>query len=168
MDMPEKTSQVKKTSPRDFFLHVLAIVTLYIVAGSFLALLFQYINVYFPDKLDPNGYIAVSAAYSTIRWSIASLIIVYPLYLWVSWFLEKGYQRFPEKRQARIRKWLVYFTLFAAAIAIMVDLITLIFQFLGGDLTTRFALKVFSVLLVAGIVFGYYLWDVRRNDQETL
>ena len=56
----------------------------------------------------------------------------------------------------------MYFTLFAAGIAVIVDLIALINAFLGGELTTRFALKTISVLVVAGGVFGYYLYDLKR------
>ncbi len=43
------------------------------------------------------------------------------------------------------------------------DLVTLVYNFLGVDLTTRFVLKVLVVLLVAGTVFGYYLWDLRKK-----
>ncbi len=43
-----------RTPPRDFFLHLLTIVTLYIVAGSFIALIFRYIDVLFPDPLQSD------------------------------------------------------------------------------------------------------------------
>ena len=40
------------TYPRDFFLYLLATVTLYVSVISGLMLLFQFINLTFPDPLD--------------------------------------------------------------------------------------------------------------------
>lgn len=155
-----------KASPRDVFLHLLAIIALYVSAGSFIALLFQYINILIPDALDQSGHYGLMASYQTIRWSIASLLIVFPSYIFVSWYVNKEYAATPEKRMFRIRKWLVYFTLFIAALIIIGDLVTLIFNLLGGELTARFLLKIFTVLFVAGSVFGYYFWDLKRHTIE--
>ena len=152
--------QPEKILPKDVFLHLLGIIALYISAGSLIALLFEYINIFFPD---PLNYYPYSAIAGSIRWSMAALIIIFPVYALVSWMLNKDYILNPEKRELKIRKWLVYFTLFIAAITIIIDLVTLVYNFLGGDLTARFTLKVSAVLLVAGMVFGYYLWDLRKK-----
>ena len=156
----------QKTSPKDFFLHLLVIITLYISAGSFIALLFQYINLAFPDVLE-RGYQA-RGAFQVIRWSVAALVVIFPTYVWASWFLNRGYAKNPEKRDARIRKWLLYFTLFVAGLIIVGDLVAVIFNFLGGELTARFILKVLAMLFVAGSVFGYYFVDLRKNRRKEL
>lgn len=156
----------EKTSPKDVFLHLLSIVTLYTCAVAFLVLVFQYVNVVFPDPVSPDGYYAASGSYRAIRWSIASLVVFFPVYLLTMRHLEKSYQKNPSKRGLRIRKWLIYFTLFAAALIILGDLVTLIYRFLEGELTVRFILKVLAVLFVAGSVFGYYFWDVRRYKTD--
>lgn len=156
-------AELKKTSPRDFFLYLLSIVALYIVAWGFGALLFQYTNILFPDPLERNLYQRKSGSFQIIRWAMASLIIVYPLYIWSSWFLEKQYLKFPWKRDARVRKWLIYFTLSAAAVVMVADVVTLLYRLLGGELTGRFLLKVAAVLFVSGVIFGYYFWEMRRS-----
>ena len=161
---PVEPQQAKAVGPKDVFLHLLAIFALYTSAVSFLVLIFQYINLAFPDVLE-GGY-APRVSYGPIRWSIASLIVVFPVYVWVSWYLNKRYIAVPERRMARSRRWLVYFTLFAAAVIIIGDLVTLIYNLLGGELTARFILKVLAVLFVAGAVFWYYLWDLRRHHIE--
>ncbi len=162
------TNEIKKsTSPKDVFLHLLAIITLYVSAGSFVALLFQYINILFPDRLLAADYYYLESAYSTIRWSIASLIVIFPVYIWISRFLQKEMARDHEKAKSKIRKWLIYFTLFLTAIAIIVDLVTLIFNLLGGEITMHFILKVLVVLFVASAIFTYYLWDLRIHKDET-
>ncbi|MBU6414630.1 hypothetical protein KGQ34_00055 [Patescibacteria group bacterium] len=159
----------KSTSPKNVFLYLLAIITLYVSAGSFIALLFQYIDILFPDILVTKDYYYLEGAYSTIRWSIASLVIVFPVYIWISWFLQKEMVHDHEKAKSKIRKWLIYFTLFLAAIAIIADLVTLIFNLLEGEITAHFILKVLVVLFTAGTIFTYYLWDLRMHkyNEET-
>lgn len=153
----------EKTSPKDVFLHLLAIIALYVSAGSFIVLLFQFVNVFFPDILNQHERIG---AISAIRWSVSALVVVFPVYVLTSWYLNKSYQSAPLKRNLRIRKWLIYFTLFIAALIIIGDLVTLVYNLMSGELTIRFLLKILSVLFVAGSVFGYYFWDVRKYKTE--
>jgi hypothetical protein len=72
----------------------------------------------------------------------------------------------PVKRLSTIRRWLTYLTLFIAAGVLIGDLITLVYNLLGGELTVRFVLKVITVAAIAGTAFGYYLWDLRREERE--
>lgn len=157
---------LKRNLPRDVFLHLLAIITLYWSAVSFVALLWQYINYYFPDVL--NGYYGYMGFAGPIRVAVSSLIIVFPVFILVSWYLNKIYRRESAVRESKIRKWLIYFTLFVASLIIIGDLVSTINMLLGGEITARFILKALSVLLVAGFVFGYYLDDVRRNTPTNL
>lgn len=156
-----------RTSPKDFFLNLLSMAALYMSAGSFIALIFQYVNIFFPDVLEYQNYgDPLDAAYSAIRFAISTLIVSFPVYLLSLRFMSKDYVVNPEKRNLRIRKWLIYFTLFVAAVIIMGDLIALINTFLGGELTVRFVLKVLTVLVVIGAIFWYYLWDLRKYKTE--
>jgi len=153
-----------KTSPKDVFMQLLSIVTLYLSAFGFGGMLFQYINIYLPDILT-SDYYQVSNYYSGLRGALATLVIVFPVYIWTNWFLTNELIRVPEKLELRTRKWLLYFTVFASAGVIIGDLISLIYNFLQGELTTRFILKIIVILMIAGAVFGYYLWVLRRDNQ---
>ena len=156
----DNTLTKPKTTPKDFFLELGTMAALYVSAISLINLLFQTINYAFPDKLAYYG-----DPYSTgIRWAIASLVIIFPLFLLLSWLGGKGYRINPEKRELPIRKWLIYLTLFVAGIAVVVDLIALVNTFLSGEITTRFILKILTVLVVAGGVFGYFIHDLRQKD----
>ncbi|MEK7516638.1 MAG: DUF5671 domain-containing protein [Patescibacteria group bacterium] len=169
METGEKMMEnVKRpASPRDVFLHLFAIVTLYISAFSFGRLIFDYINLFLPDALEMGQYHAPARySYQSMRWSIAALIIVFPAYFFVSRYLLKLYEKNPAQKNLRIRKWLIYFTLFLAAIVIIIDLVTLVFRLLSGELTVRFILKVLTVLYIAGVIFGYYMWELRRHKYE--
>lgn len=154
-------AQTPKSTPRDVFWYLLMIVTLYISVVSLIALLFQYVNVALPDPLE----FYLSGALGTIRISMASLMVAVPIYLFISRLIERDVVKHPEKQELKVRKWLLYLTLFIASITIIVDLITLLNSFLSGELTTRFLLKVVIVLVVAAAVFGYYLWDIKRDPK---
>ncbi len=52
-------------------------------------------------------------------------------------------------------------TIFVAGLTVAIDLITLINTFLGGELTTRFLLKVLAVLLVASGGFMHFYADLK-------
>ncbi len=155
-----------KVTPKDFFLHLLSMVALYVSASSFLVLVFQYINLAFPDLVEYNYYFNTDGIYQSMRWAIASLIVIFPAYILTTRFLNKVYLKHPEKRELKVRKWLVYFTLFVASLTIVGDLVRLIFNFLEGEITMRFILKVLAVFFVAGSMFVYYLWDLRRHNTE--
>jgi hypothetical protein len=148
-------------SAQEAFMYLLLFLTLYISAVSTGTLLFQFTNRLLPDPLDlMEGW----RSFNFIRQAAASLIIAYPVFMFVTLRLRKAIAADPDKRASKIRKWLTYITLFIAAGIIIGDLITLVFNLLQGDLTLRFVLKVASVGLIAGTIFGYYLWDLKRDD----
>lgn len=156
----EQTHSYPRTTPKDFFLHLGSIVGLYVTAVSLLTLLFQLINTLFPDAASYNYGYSYTAG---IRNAIAALIIAFPLYLYLMSLVNKEMRTRPETAELPIRKWLTYFTLFIAGVTVAIDLIVVINAFLAGELTARFLLKVLSVLVVTGIVFGYYTFDLRRE-----
>ncbi|MFH1820615.1 MAG: DUF5671 domain-containing protein [Candidatus Nealsonbacteria bacterium] len=148
-----------RSTPKDVFLHLLNIFTFYLSVISFITLYIQYISVLFPDSL--NFYYTAMA--NSVRLSTSILVIAVPVYILTSWLLGKDLASNTERRELKLRKWLTYFTLFISAVTIIVDLIMFVFSFLSGELTIQFFLKVLVVLLVAGAVFGYYIWDLRRK-----
>ncbi len=152
-----------KSTPKDVFLHLLNIFTFFLGVISFITLYIQYISALFPDPL--NFYYTSMA--SAVRLSTSILVIAVPIYILTSWLLGRDLASNSERRELKLRKWLTYFTLFISAVTIIVDLIMFVFSFLSGELTTQFFLKVFVVLLVAGAVFGYYIWDLKRKKLKS-
>ena len=148
-----------KSSPRDVFIYILGTVALYLSAFSAILLLLSYVDIALPDPLkgdyyDPRGQ---------IRWFLAMLVVIFPVFLWTSRFIRRDIARDPAKGDIRVRKWLINLTLFLAALLIIGDLVGLIFNFLEGELTTQFILKVVAVLAVAAAIFWYYLMDLRTK-----
>jgi len=158
----EHNAAVKNT-PKDVFLHLLNILTFYISVIGFITLYVQYINALFPDPL--SFYYTGMA--NAVRLSMSILIIAVPIYLLTSWLLGKDLASNREKRELKLRKWLIYFTLFISAVTIIVDLIMFVYNFLSGELTIQFFLKILVVLLAAAAVFGYYIYDLRRKNMKS-
>jgi hypothetical protein len=139
---------------RDAFLHLLMFVSFFTTAVSSITLMFQYINRWLPDPALESYY--YNDDNSGIRWSIASLIVAFPLFLWISRIIHREMSEHVEKASSSIRRWLTYLTLFVAAATLMGDVITLVFYLLNGELTLRFMLKVLVVFYVAGAGFYYF------------
>ncbi|MEY4722841.1 MAG: hypothetical protein RLZZ324_354 [Candidatus Parcubacteria bacterium] len=148
-------------SAREAFMYLVLFMTLYISAFNLGSLLFDFINRAFPDATQGNYYDP-----STLRFAVASLIVAFPLYLWLSSLMQRAITRDPEKKTSKIRGWLTYLTLFVTAGIIIGDVIALLFNLLGGELTARFLLKVLVVGFIAGMIFGYYLWDSRKSEKS--
>ena len=151
-----------KTTAKDFFLYLGIIIGLYTNAVNFLILTFQIIERTFPlagEYIDPTG--------SDMIVGIAILIIFFPAFIYLAYLVNKDLKLNPGKKEMWIRRWMIFLTLFAAGLAVAIDLVVLIQRFLGAeDLTLRFFLKVIFVLSVAISAFKYYLYDLKRNINE--
>ncbi len=148
---------------RDAFFHLLSFVSLYTTVISTIILFFTYINKLFPDAALEQYQTDETGRLTTIRWSVAAIIVSYPLFVWISRILIKEMSKHTEKAVGGVRRWLTYFTLFVTASALMGDVITLIFYLLEGELSVRFLLKVTVVLGIAGAVFLYYFLSMRLD-----
>lgn len=149
-------------SARDAFLYLILFTTLYFSTYHLGSLLFDLINKAFPDPTLP----AYTALWDALRWSTSALIVAFPTFLFLSYHINKDLARHPVKRLSPIRRWLTYLTLFIASCVLIGDVTALIYNALGGELTTRLALKVLTVGAIAGTVFGHYLSDLRREERE--
>jgi hypothetical protein len=149
-------------SARDAFLYLVLFTTLYFSAYNLGSLLFDFIDRALPDPTVP----VYRSLWDGMRWSVSALIVAFPTFLFLSYHIGKDVARNPVKRLSPIRRWLTYLTLFIASCVLIGDGTTLIYNALGGELTSRLALKVLTVGAIAGTVFGYYLSDLRREERE--
>ncbi len=151
-------------SARDAFWYLLLFATLYVWVWQLGSLLFDLINHLLPDPADPAARGMTLGA--SMRWSVASLLVAFPVFAFVAHVLARALARDPLKRLSPVRRWLTYLTLFLAAGVLIGDTIALVYNALGGELTLRFVLKVGVVGVIAGAVFAFYLLDLRRDEVE--
>lgn len=152
-----------KTSAKDFFINLGAIVALYTTVVSLLNLLFTVIN---------NAYPQITTYYysssQSISFPVSTLIIFFPIFVLLMWLLERSYVTEPEKKHLGIKRWLTYITLFVAGLTLAGDLVTVLYYFIDGqELTTGFLLKILSVFVVILVVFLYYISDIRNKLTST-
>lgn len=148
-------NDTQKSSIKDVFLHLISIITLYGSVWALLTILFQIINIYIPDPLET--YSRLESAKRSIRFSLSVLIVMFPAYIWSLWFNNKKEQAEEWIKSTRTRSLLRNFTLFLAGLILLGSLISVVNQFLNGELTARFGLKILSIFSVIGSVFGFYL-----------
>ena len=151
-------------SAREAFLYLVLFTALYLSAYHLGSLLFDLINRAWPD---PAANPLWRSPEESMRWSIASIIIAFPVFLFVSHYLGRELASNAAKRLSAVRRWLTYLTLFVASGFLIGDLITLVYNTLGGELTTRFVLKVIVAGVIAGVIFGHYLRDLRQDERES-
>ncbi len=160
-----ETSQVlqkPKTTPKDFFLHLGAIVALYISVTSVLTLIFAII-----DQIYPKPFQYADPYASGVSLAMAMLIVAFPLYILFMRIISSVEKISPEKRELSVRKWLTFITLFVAGLVIAIDLIVLLQKFFAGEeITFAFALKVISIIVVLAAVFGFYLREIRHTATD--
>ncbi len=148
-----------KVTPKDFFLWVGAMASLYGGVVAFIALLFDYINQTFPNPVT-NAYYPGQYS-SSISYESATLIVLTPVFLIIMRLIRRGIANDPSRREIWIRRWALFLTLFLAGATMVVDLVVLVNTYLQGeDMTAGFLLKVLAVLLVVGLGFMHFLADL--------
>ncbi len=162
MDTNEAPATGSTSSPWDVFIHLLAVIALYVSVYAVLTLLFQYINLALPDPLDNNTF-----SNREIRYAVSILIIFFPAYCWAWRRIEIDLAANPGKRSFWVRTCPIYLTLFLAGLLALGDLASLVYYFMNGEWTSRFLLKVGSILAVAGAVLWYYRDALRRAPGVT-
>lgn len=150
-----------KTKALDVFVYVGIAISLVWSVVNLLQIVFSAIDRKFVDILNATTY--VDAYSSDVRMAIASLIVMYPLYVGLSWYVAKDIEKFLYKRDLLIRKVMVYLTLFVTVCTLVGTLVTLIYTYLGGELSVRFELKALAVFVVSLSLFAYYLYSMRRD-----
>lgn len=151
----------EKNTPRDFFLHAGAFASLYFSVIALIVLVFSVLEYVLPDNLQ---YMATYYdPYSgSVRFAIASLLVLAPLFIYLFSILEREARTNPERNRMSMRKWLTYVTLFIAGATIAGDTILVIDSFLGGELPMLFVLKVLVIFVIMGLGLVFFLLDIKN------
>lgn len=144
---------------RDLFVYFIIFVTLSMTAGGVGGLFFEFIDYFFEENLARNDF-----SFHSISWAIAQLIIAFPIYIILSGWINKNLLKHPEKRESLVRKLMIYFILTITAIVSITDLVIVLTSFLRGDITISFILNALVVLVIAILIFAYYFYEVKEDD----
>ena len=166
LDMPVPTPP-DVGGAREAFLHLLVFAALYATVIAGVSLVFDFINLWLPDAA-MTRYVApqTDALRVSIRWEMSTVIVAFPLLLWLSRVVVREMRAAPDKAKSPVRRWLTYLTLFFTSIALAVDVTVLVSALLEGELSARFVLKILVVLVAAGATFAYYLVSLQMAPER--
>lgn len=161
MNTQPQPNQFKSKGALDAFLNLFSLITLGWTSIAIGIILFQII-----DKFLSPGTIDYLSRFSQsgLKFGVASALIVAPIFLLIIGTLHKNYKREILNPQSIVYRWLTYLILLVTALNIIARLIQLVFKLLDGDYALAGILKIFVVLLIAGGIFGYYWYDLKRID----
>lgn len=155
-----RTHNDMKTKALDVFMYLGIGISLVLSVTNFLQVVFSAIDRKFFDVL---SYSYTDVTSSDVRFAIASLVVMFPVYLLLSWYTSRDIKKFIYKQDMWARKVLIYCALFVTILSLIGTLVAVVYTYLGGELTVKFGLKAVSVFLVAFALFGYYFYSLRRD-----
>lgn len=165
---PHNMSSVSHTSESKFgmwitFEYVLFFISLATVASSLAGILHYFVDFYLKDSILVYEYGVRSFTNSMITGYEAALIVAFPIFAVLAAVLLRQYKTNPEVGDIRIRKNLVYVALIWTFVAMLVRIIKIVYDFLGGAAGGNSLMHLIVTLLTAGPIFVYFLLDVRKD-----
>lgn len=143
------------------FYYLLSLVALIFVSISVGMIAFGIISQTVADTLALNSYGDYNGQF---RFAISALFIATPIFFIINRFINRGLQSKELDQESGIRRWLTYFILLVSSITVLGIFISVINNFLNGELTLSFVLKALTMLIISGSVFSFYLYDIKRAD----
>lgn len=149
----------QKDSAKFAFFYMLSLVALGFMAYSVGAIVFQIINKTIVDVLARGVYNDFA-----MKFAISALIIAAPIYYWMAVLIVKNLYKGLMDKDSGVRRWLTYFIIFVTSIIMIGYAIGILYNFLDGELTTKFILKAITAIVISAITFSYYLYDIKRKE----
>ncbi|PWB38917.1 MAG: hypothetical protein C3F02_01505 [Parcubacteria group bacterium] len=143
------------------FFYMLSLIALVFVAVASGTILFQIINKLVPDIANIYSSMYLDEA---MRFGISALIIASPIFYITARQIYKSLYNGSLSSDSGVRKWLTYLILLVSIIVMIAWLIAILNGFLSGELTAKFVLKALTAIIISGIVFSFYFYDIRRDD----
>ncbi len=149
--LPEPPGRLE--AAREAFFHLVAFATLATWIFSIGSIWFDLIDAWIPDPTVDrfNGF-----ALGSISRQLASIIVGFPAFIWATRSILRDQLENPDKAESAVRRWVSNIGLLLTTLVFMCDLIIFVTSVLQGELTTRFALRCWVVVVLAGAVFLYY------------
>ena len=137
----------------DAVLYGLMFVALLVMIWNLVDLGFSLIEVWLPDPLhDMTGH----WSNTSMRWSIATLIVALPLFLWLNMRASRAVVVDPGQRRAPLRRRFGALTLFLAALSLLGAAVAVVYAGLTGVVTAQFLAKTGLVVTVACLTIGWF------------
>jgi hypothetical protein len=144
------------------FYYLLSLAALIFMALSFGMIIFSIIDKTIPDVLNSYG----GGVDSRLKFAISALFIAAPIFYFISRLIHKGIHKGELEKESGIRRWLTYFIILVSSLTILGVFIGVINNFLSGELTSRFIFKALTMLVISGVTFSFYFYDIKRENPD--
>ncbi len=151
------------TSAWDAFEHVLLFISLYVLATSIGLILHYFVDKWVPG-VRLTSYVDYGDWQATLfRGYMAALIVSLPLFTFFFLNITSRTNANIAIRGLHARKVLIYITLVGTFIIMIASIIRVVFNMLNGNLSSNFILHLIVTLTVSGVIFIYYLNQVKED-----
>lgn len=134
---------------------------------SIISIVFTAIDHRYRDVLEiSNNYYNEIQAGNDVRLSVAILLVVFPLYLVVSWVQARRIKLDITRNDLTIRKVYSYGIIFITVLTLVGSLIYVIYNFLSGEIFLRFGPKALALALITGSICAYHIYTLRRDYSQ--
>ncbi len=149
----------------DTFEHILLFISLYVLYTSLALTLHFFIDKYIISaNANPYGYAAQSSyGLVLLRGYLAALIVSCPLFSFFFLRVTKRTILHPEIRNLSSRKTLIYLTLVITFLVLLINIISIIFNFLNGNVSLNFVAHFITTITLSAFIFMYYLKEVKED-----
>jgi hypothetical protein len=152
----------------DAFEHILLFISLYFYSTSVALLLHQFVDKYYPGESTYNVFYRNADTLDDwqltyVRGLMAAIMVSFPLFAFFFYRITKRSLENPATRELSARKKLTYFTMIVAFIILICNVISIVYNFISGNTTTNFLLHFLVSVGVSGIIFAYYLHQIRED-----
>lgn len=151
----------QSNSAKFAFFYLLSLVALVFTSLATGIILFQIINKYVIDILSEFGG---SFQPEALKFAISALIVACPIYYITMRQIHKSLFSGVLDKESGVRRWLTYFILLITLVIMIGWLIAVVNSFLEGELVLKFFLKALTALAINGIIFSFYLYDIKRKE----
>lgn len=152
---------------RELFLYLMLFSALHVTIIGLGTILYQLVNLAFPDAADVYGYgywAMAGGVESKLRSGLASLVIFLPAYLFLDYRIEALKRSDPGQGGSRVRRKLTYLTLYLTLIILMFDASSLVSFWLNGELDQRVSLKCLIIAGLAAWILARYLYEMTTDE----
>ncbi len=152
-----------ENTAKHFALQLGALISLYVSLTSLVVLQFSGINLFIPDAA--AGSYEIESSMSSARFAIATLVIFFPVYLWLTRVVNTM-RRKGDGSYLSLTKWLIYLSLLVSGLVLLGNGVATVYTFLNGEITLRFILKAAALFVIVGAAFTYYFMDAKYYWQK--
>ncbi|KKR31534.1 MAG: hypothetical protein UT64_C0057G0004 [Candidatus Falkowbacteria bacterium GW2011_GWF2_39_8] len=157
----EQQIEQQNNSAKFAFFYLLSLVSLIFMTTSVGIVIFQIINKLVVDLVRPYAGMFDSGS---VKFAISAIIIAAPIYYLTTWQINKNLYTGVLTKNSGVRRWLSYFILLVTSVVMLGWAIGTLNNFLNGDITLKFVLKALASVVIAGTVFSYYFYDIKREQ----